>query len=155
MKQVRKKIGIITSKGGHLYEIMQLQKLIRKFPHFWVTFKGKDSEYYLKREKKYYAFFPESRNALNLIRNAFLAIIVHFREQPRVLISAGAGIAIPFLLIGKYLFKCRIIYIEPYDFIAYPSLTGKILYKFCDLFLVQHKVQLKWYKKAKYWGSLL
>ena len=34
-------------------------------------------------------------------------------------------------------------------------MTGKILYKFCDLFLVQHKIQLKWYKNAQYWGSLL
>lgn len=149
------KLGIITSKGGHLLQILQLRKLFIKYNRFWITFKGIDVDYYLKEEKVYYACYPESRNWLNAIRNLFLAIKIFYNEKPTHLISSGAGIAVPFFIIGKLFFNTKLIFIEPYDFIAYPSLTGKILYNFIDLFLVQHKIQKKWFKKAKYWGSLL
>lgn len=153
---MRRKIGIISSKGGHLIQILQLKPIFKKSERFWITFKGVDTEYFLKREKVYYAFYPESRNVLNFIKNLFLAFFIFIKEKPNYLISCGAGIAVPFFIVGKIFFKAKLIYIEPYDFVAYPSLTGKILYKLkiVDLFLVQHKIQKKWFKKAKFWGSL-
>jgi len=151
---IRKKIGIITSKGGHLVAIRQLNELFNKYPHFWVSFAGEDTKEYLKNETKYFAYFPESRNIINAIRNTFLAFKILTKEKPSILISSGAGIAVPFFLVGKML-KMRLIFIETYDYVKYPSLTGKILYNMVDLFLVQHKIQKKWYPKAKYWGSLL
>jgi len=149
-----KKIGIITSKGGHFVAIKQLLRLFNKYPHFWVTFKGEDTKEYLKNEIKYYGYFPESRNVINAIKNTFLAIKILTQEKPNVLISSGAGIAVPFFIVGKLL-RIKLIFIETYDYVRYPSLTGKILYNIVDLFLVQHKIQKQWYPKAKYWGSLL
>lgn len=150
------KIGLVSSKGGHLVELLQLKDWYKSYDHFWITFAGKDTEYYLKKEKKVvHAYFPESRNMINLLKNTFLAFKIFLKEKPTVLISCGAGIAIPFFIIGKIFFRIRLIYIESYDFISYPSMTGKILYRFSDLFLVQHKIQKKWYPNAKYTGSLL
>ena len=149
------RIGIITSKGGHLFEVLQLKSFFGNYDRFWVSFKGKDTLYYLKKERVYSAFFPESRNLLNALKNFFLAFKILGQERPKYLISCGAGIAVPFLIVGKIFVKAKIIYIEPYYFIAYPSLTGRILYNFVDLFLVQHKHQLKWFPKAKFYGSLL
>lgn len=150
------KIGLVTSKGGHLVEILQLKEWYREYERFWVTFAGQDSDYHLKDEKKvFHAYFPESRNMINLLKNTFLAFKIFIEEKPIVLISCGAGIAVPFFIIGKFFFRARLIYIESYDFISYPSMTGKILYKLSDLFLVQHKIQKKWYPNAKYTGSLL
>lgn len=148
------KLGIISSKGGHLFQLIQIKKLFGKYDRFWVTFRGQDVDYFLKNEKVYYGFYPESRNIINTIRNFVLAIKILNREKPNFLISCGAAIAVPFFILGK-LFRSKLIFIEPYDFVAYPSLTGKILYNFVDLFLVQHKLQKKWFPKAKYWGSLL
>lgn len=149
------KLGIITSRGGHLFQLMQINNFFKKHNRFWVGFGGEDTKHYLKKEIVYYAFYPESRNIINAFKNLFLAIKLFNKERPTHLISSGAGVAVPFFVIGKLLFKTKLIFIEPFDFIAYPSLTGKILYNFVDLFLVQHKVQKKWFKKAKYWGSLL
>ena len=155
MKKI--KLGIITSKGGHLFQIYQLRNFFKKYERFWVTFEGKDTKYYLKKEKVYYAYSPESRNLINAVKNFFLAFKIFKKEQPTTLISCGAGIAVPFFIVGKLFFKTKLIFIEPYDFVAYPSLTGKLLYSIVivDLFLVQHKIQKKWFKKAKYWGSFL
>lgn len=149
-----KKLGIITSKGGHLITIKQLAKLFDKYPHFWVTFKGEDTKEYLENEIKYFCYFPESRDIFNVIRNTFLAIKILTKEKPDILISSGAGIAVPFFIVGKLL-RIKLIFIETYDYIKYPSLTGRILYNITDLFLVQHKIQKRWYPKAKYWGSVL
>lgn len=149
------KIGIITSKGGHLVETLQLSELVRQYTRFWVTFSGEDATEYLQKEHTYYAYFPESRNIINLCRNTLLAIKILYTERPKVLISCGAGIAIPFFVIGKYIFKTKLIYIESYDFVSYPSMTGRLLYTIVDLFLIQHKIQRSWYPSAIFWGSLL
>jgi beta-1,4-N-acetylglucosaminyltransferase len=149
------KLGIISSKGGHLTQIIQIKKVFGRYKKFWVTFKGKDVDFYLKKEKKYFAYYPESRNIINFVRNIIFAFIVLRQEKPTHLISSGAGLAVPFFIVGKFFFRTKLIFIEPYDFIAYPSLSGKMLYNMADLFLVQHKIQKKWFPKAKYWGSLL
>lgn len=148
------KIGIITSRGGHLVAIKQLKELFNLYPHFWVTFKGKDTREYLDIEHYYYTYFPESRNIFYFVGNFFHALYILIKEKPTILISTGAGMAIPFFLVGKIL-GIKLIFIETYDFVKYPSMTGKILYNMVDLFLVQHKVQKKWFPKAKYWGALL
>lgn len=155
MSNNKLKIGLISSKGGHLVELVQLDDVFKEFSHFWVTFSGEDVAHYLKGNRVYFAHFPESRNILNLVRNFFLAVSIFIKEKPNVLISAGAGIAIPFFIVGKFLFGCRLVYVESYDFVSYPSLTGKVLYNIVDLFLIQHLSQKKWYPKAKHWGSLL
>lgn len=149
------KIAVITSKGGHLFEILRLKNLFDSYSHFYVTFRGSDSQYYLKNKNIYYAYYPESRNIKNFFKNLFLSILIFSKEKPTLLISCGAGIAVPFFIVGKLLFKAKLIFIEPYEFVAYPSLTGKILYNVADLFLIQQKCQQEWFPKAKYWGSLL
>lgn len=152
--KIRVKIGLITSKGGHLFQLMKLKSYWQRHNRFWVVDRGMDTDYFLKNEKKYFGYFPDSRNAFNALFNVILALKILKRERPDILLSDGAGIAVPFLIMGK-LFGLKTVFIEPYDFVCYPSLTGKIVYKFVDLFLVQHKFQIKWYPKAKYWGSLL
>ena len=120
-----------------------------------MTFKGEDTLHYLRKEHIYYAFYPESRNIVNAIKNFFLAFKILRQERPDFILSSGAAIAVPFFIVNKFFGGAKFVFIEPYDFIAYPSLTGKIMYNFVDLFLVQHKRQKKWFPKAKYWGSLL
>lgn len=74
------------------------------------------------------------------------------KEKPQYLLSCGAGIAPPFFLVAKVL-KIKTVFIEPYDFIDFPSLSGRILSLFVDKYLVQHKTQIRFSRKAEYWGS--
>lgn len=149
------KIAIITSKGGHLFQIIQLKSIFKNYQRIWVTEKSPDSDYFLKKEKVYYAYFPDSRNIVNFFKNLFIAFKILKKEKPKLLISCGAAVAVPFFILGKIFFRAKTIFIEPYDFIKYPSLTGKILYNFSDFFIVQHKIQKKWYKKAILMRSLI
>jgi len=148
------KIGLVTSRGGHLFQLYQLKGWWKNYNHFWITGKGGDSDYLLKNERIYYAFFPESRNILNAIKNFFFGLKILFKEKPKLLVSCGAGIAPPIFLAGKIL-GCRLIFVEPYDFVAYPSLSGKLVASLVDKLLVQQKSQKKFYKNAEFWGSTI
>lgn len=148
------KIGLISSRGGHLFQLYQLKDWWSNYPRFWLTGKGGDTDYLLKNEKVYYGCFPESRNPVNALRNFFLGLRILQKEKPTLLISCGAGIAPPVFLAAKVL-GCRLIFIEPYDFVVHPSLSGKLIYILADKFLIQHRIQQKFFPKAEYWGATL
>jgi len=148
------KIGLVTSAGGHIFQLLQLKSSWKHRSHFWVSFDKSDVTSLLQGEKIYKAHYPESRNLYNFFRNLYLAIKVLFKEKPQVLISAGAGIAPPFFIVGKLL-GMTLIYIEPLDFIEKPTLTGRLVYPFVDLFIIQNIKQQQFFPKAKYWGSTL
>jgi beta-1,4-N-acetylglucosaminyltransferase len=148
------KICIVTSRGGHLFQMFRLKPWWRKYDRFWVTLPGEDAVSLLAKERIYFGCGPESRNVINAIRNTFLAIIILFREKPTLLVSCGAGIAPPFFYIGK-LFGIKLIFIEPFDFIHYPSLSAKLVEPVADELLVQHKSQLKFFKHAIFKGAIL
>lgn len=150
----KKKIGLITSRGGHLFQVYQLKNWWQHYDRFWVTGKGKDVEYLLKKEKVYFAYFPESRSLVNAFKNLILAFRILWKEKPDLLFSTGAGVAAPFFLVGKIL-GCKLIFMEPYDFIKYPSLTGKLVAPLVDKLLVQHLLQKNFYKNSEYWGTVL
>ena len=147
------KICFITSSGGHLTHLMQLEKWWEDKERFWVTFDKADSRSILKNEKKYWCYFPTNRNIKNLVKNTFLSIKILFKERPDLIISTGAAPAIPFFYIGK-LFGAKVIYIEVYDRIDKPTLTGKIVYPISDLFVLQWEEQKKFYPKGEVLGGL-
>ncbi|PJE67791.1 UDP-N-acetylglucosamine--LPS N-acetylglucosamine transferase [Candidatus Shapirobacteria bacterium CG10_big_fil_rev_8_21_14_0_10_40_9] len=148
------KIGLITSRGGHLFQLYQLKGWWSRYERFWVTGRGEDTKFFLKKERVYYAYFPESRNFLNAIKNLFLGFKILKKEKPDLLVSCGAGIAPPIFLAGKLL-GCKLVFMEPYDFIAYPSLSGRLIAPIADKILVQHKRQKRFYKKSQYWGGTI
>jgi UDP-N-acetylglucosamine:LPS N-acetylglucosamine transferase len=142
------KVCFITSSGGHLTHLIQLKEWWKDKERFWVTFEKEDSKSILKDEKKYWCYFPTNRNIKNLIKNTFLAIKILFKEKPDLIVSTGAAPAIPFFYLGK-LFGAKVIYIEVYDRIEKPTITGKVVYPISDLFVLQWEEQKKFYPKGK------
>jgi len=147
------KICFITSSGGHLTHLIQLKEWWRDKERFWVTFDKEDSRSMLKDEKKYWCYFPTNRNVKNLIKNTFLAMKILIKEKPDLIVSSGAAPAIPFFYIGKLL-GSKVVYIEVYDRIDKPTITGKIVYPISDLFILQWEEQKKFYPKGKILGEL-
>lgn len=75
------------------------------------------------------------------------------QEDPDVVITTGALIAYPFCLIAKLRGK-KVVYIESFARVHDRSLTGRLVYPFADLFLVQWESMLECYPKAKYVGGI-
>ncbi len=148
------KLGIVCSSGGHLLLMHLLKDFWSQYDRFWVTFKKEDAVSLLEKEKVYWAYFPTNRNFFNLLRNTFVALKVLFKEKPDIIISTGAGAAIPFFYLGKLLRK-KLIFIEAYERIDTPSLTGKIVYPITDAFILQWEEQKRFYPKGTVLGQLL
>jgi beta-1,4-N-acetylglucosaminyltransferase len=148
------KILLVGSSGGHLVQLYQLKKWWEKHDRVWVTFKKEDSQSLLKKEKKYWCYHPTNRNFKNLIKNSALAIKILLKEKPQIIVSTGAASAVPFFYLGK-IFGIKLIYIEVYDRIDLPTLTGKIVYPVTDHFILQWEEQKKFYPKGKVFGGLM
>ena len=147
------KIGLVGSSGGHLTHLYMLKPFWQDKDRFWVTFDKEDARGLLQGEKVYPCHFPTNRNLKNLIRNTFVAWKVLRKERPDLLISSGAAVAVQFFYLGK-LFGAKLIYIEIYDRIDKPTMTGKMVYPIVDRFIVQWEEQKKVYPEAINLGSI-
>ena len=147
------KICLVGSSGGHLTHLYQLNKFWKNKNRFWVTFDKEDARSILENEKVYNCYYPTNRNLKNLIRNTFVALKVLKKERPDIIISSGAAIAVPFFYLGK-IFGAKTVYIEVFDRIDKPTLTGKLVYPVTDKFIIQWEEMKKVYKKAENFGSI-
>lgn len=148
------KICLVCSAGGHLMQLFMIKKFWARHDRFWVTENKVDANSMLFEEKIIYGNFPTTRNLINLIKNAKLAIKVLFREKPDLIISNGAGIAVPFFYLGK-LFGKKTIYIEVIDRISTKTLTGKLVKPVSDKFIVQWDSQQEMYDGSINLGTII
>lgn len=148
------KICIPTSSGGHLTHMLLLEPVwSRAKDRFWVTFDKDDANTRLAGERVYHCHYPTNRNLPNLILNTVLAFDLVRRERPDLVISSGAAVAVPFFAMGK-LFGSKLVYIEVFDRIDRPTLTGRLVCRFCDAFVVQWEEQLEVYPGSVDLGSI-
>jgi beta-1,4-N-acetylglucosaminyltransferase len=148
------KVCLVCSAGGHFLELFSLNDLWKKHDRFWVTFPKQDTEVMLRGETVYWAYSPTNRNLKNLARNFYLAAKIIPWEKPSVIISTGAGVAIPFLLLGR-LAGARTVYIESLTRITDLSLTGRLVYPVVRDFFVQWPELAGRYRRARFRGQVV
>ncbi len=143
----------VCSSVGHLVQLVKLQPCWSGRDRMWVTFPGADSESLLRGEKTVHAYHPTTRNVKNAVRNAGLAIRLLRSYRPDVVVSTGAGVAFPFFLAARAL-GIRTVYLEVYDRIDLPTMTGRLCYPLSDLFLLQWPEQQRFYPRGQVVGSV-
>jgi beta-1,4-N-acetylglucosaminyltransferase len=103
-----------------------------------------------------YLIKPSGSNLIRLIANGVRMIKTFHKEKPEIIISTGAEIAIPALLVGKLLFSTKTIFIESWCRVNSKSRSGRILYPIADLFLVQWPQLVGLYgDKARFEGAVI
>lgn len=147
------KVCLVGSSGGHLAHLHMLEPFWKNKDRFWVTFDKEDARSLLEGERVYSCYYPTNRNLKNLLRNTAAAWKVLRREKPDLIISSGAAVAVPFFYLGK-LFGAKLIYIEVFDRIDKPTMTGRMVYPIVDRFVVQWEEMKKVYPKAVNLGSI-
>ena len=149
----RSKVCFICSSGGHFEQIKQLKNIKDKYDSFYVLTKTKSTK--CVKDKRYLVTFLGRKNIFSYVLNIFIWFVeelyIYIKERPDVIITTGAADAVPMCLIAK-LFKKKVIFIETFARRNEPSKTGKFLYKYADLFVVQWEELLKFYPKAVYGG---
>jgi polysaccharide biosynthesis protein cpsF len=147
------KVCLVGSSGGHLTHLYMLKPFLENKDRFWVTFDKEDARSLLKGEKVYSCYYPTNRNVKNLLKNTAVAWKVLRKERPDLIISSGAAVAVPFFYLGKLL-GAKLIYIEVFDRIDKPTMTGKMVYPVTDQFVVEWEEMKKVYPKAINLGSI-
>lgn len=149
------KICFAASSGGHLDEISNLRQLTSGRDCFLITERSEFSSSNLC-ERVYYVNQINRRGALFPFRFARLfiqSLRIIMSEKPDCVITTGALAAYPVSILAK-LMKKKLIYIESFARTDSASLTGKLLHKHADLFIVQWEESAEFYPKAVYGGSI-
>ena len=154
-----KKVLFIASSGGHLSELMQLEKMFKNYDSYLVTEKSK-STLFLKDKytnKVHYLIFGTRYHPFTyffkLIYNTFKSLFIYIKIKPKYIVTTGAHTAGPMCILGK-IFGSKIIYIETFANRNRKTATGRLVYPIADLFIVQWEELLKIYPKAVYGGAI-
>lgn len=147
------KVCLVGSSGGHLTHLYMLKPFWKDKERFWVTFDKEDARSLLEGEKVYPCYYPTNRSLKALVKNTKIAWDVLHKEKPDLIISCGAAVAVPFFYIGKIM-GAKLVYIEVFDRIDKPTMTGKMVYPITDKFIVQWDEQKKVYPKSENLGSI-
>ena len=133
---------------------MQLKPLFEKYDYHIVTEKDMITKEYKKeyKEKISYLLYGTRAHLFKYIFqftiNIFKTVYVYFKIRPQIIVTTGTHTAGPMCVLGK-IFGSKIIYIETFANRHTKTATGKLIYTFADLFIVQWEEMLELYPKAK------
>lgn len=145
------KICIVSSCGGHLTEVRTFKSVYEPYEHFYVLndvaklpqdMKGRT--HFIRHSERDWLFLVNLLEAWRILRN----------ERPGLILSTGAGPAVPFALVGK-LIGIPTVFIETFTRVTAPSLAGKIMYFIADRFFYQWKPLERYFPRGTYGGPLV
>lgn len=148
------RVLLVGSAGGHLAQLLRLRAWWSGLERTWVTFDKPDAVSLLAGEDVVWAHHPTTRNIPNLARNLVLAVRETRRLRPDLVVSTGAGVALPFFLVARVL-RIPTVYVEVFDRIDSPTLSGRLCRPFATRFCVQWPEQQAFYRGSIVIGPLL
>jgi beta-1,4-N-acetylglucosaminyltransferase len=156
------KLMIVLGSGGHTKEMIRVVELLGDGYRYCYLVAADDELSPLKigapgpvyrvmrpRWKSTSPLAVVWRTAMSTVQ----AVGALLRCRPRAILSTGPGPAVPASLLAKLL-GIKVIYIETGSRVFALSASGKILYRFADLFFVQWPELQAQYPKAIYAGRL-
>ena len=153
---------VVLGSGGHTAQMLKLvEKLGKRFQYIYMIVKDdRLSEKKISIPGQVCYVHRARRHEDGLLVTIFKvlrlfveSIGILYRSNPDAIVSAGPGMAVPISLLGK-LTGTKVIYIEDWSRVYQKSRTGKILYRFSDLFFVQWTELKEQYPKGIYAGRL-
>jgi len=155
--RIEKKVCLISSAGGHLEQLRQLSLVMEKYDTYIETPNLKAAQ--SMKGKKYLikdTYIDKSKKVRYVIRfmlMCFQQMWIFIKENPDIVITTGAGTAIP-TCIYAHVFKKKLICIQSFARIESKDRAIDFLYKYADLYIVQWKSQLENYPNAVYGGGI-
>ncbi|WP_245745376.1 PssD/Cps14F family polysaccharide biosynthesis glycosyltransferase [Lentibacillus persicus] len=153
----QKKLLLISSVGGHLAQLLELEPLFKHYPYHIVTekcavtldLKEKHPVSMLVYGARNYLFRYIFKFSYNMIKT----FCIFVRLRPDIVITTGAHTAVPMCYIAKF-FRKKIIFIESFAKTDSPTLSGRLVYPIADLFIVQWESMKRVYPNAIYGGPI-
>ncbi len=153
---------LVLGEGGHTKEMLRLAELLGagyRYSYILVhddevsadkiRIPGPIYRVRRPRDKTHHTV----RDAVRTLVCACQALLILLRARPAAVISTGPGVAVPVCAVAKLL-RRKVIFIETGSRIHALSATGRLLYRFADLFFVQWEELLAVCPRAVFAGRL-
>lgn len=143
-------VFLASSSGGHIDLLVRIASAAEDFRRVFVTQESGHSKALQERGERVELLPVYDRNPFRgklftvLARSAKLAL----RERPRVVITTGTGLVVPFCVFARVL-GARIIFVETAARIREPSQSGKLFSRIATLTIVQWPDMCGVYRGAK------
>lgn len=147
------KLMLVCTSGGHFATMRSLENFWSQHERVWVTDAQKDTASLTDSEKVHWLSYQAPRDLTAIVRNLPSAFKIVSQEQPDLIVSTGASIAVNFALAAKVMGK-KFMFIESLSRPHKLSMTGKLVYPICDELYVQWPGVSERYKKANFVGHV-
>ena len=153
---------IALGEGGHTKEMITLVDMLGdRYEYGYLIAKDDEvSEAKIRHPGKIYRVIRPRDKAHRLLADIFKtlccglqAMRVLLAFKPQAVLSTGPSIAAPVCVLAK-LMGIRVIFVETGSRVTVLSTTGRIIYRFADLFFVQWPELVERYPKVIYAGRL-
>jgi len=143
--RTRHKVCVVSSCGRHLTEVRALLPPHSQLDYIYVindrtsAFEGTDQRVH---------FVAHSERDWRFMLNLVEAWRILKAERPKVIISTGAGVIVPFALVGRLCFGTRVVFVETITRLSRPSLTARLMYYLADDFYFQWDSLKKYFPRG-------
>ena len=145
---------LVCTGGGHLLQLWSLRDAWHGYERAWVVASdGADVASLLRDERVFRAHAPAHRSLKNLVRNLHLANRLVRRLRPRVVLTTGAAVAVPFAWIARVR-RIPIVYVESLARAERPSLSCRLVAPVADRVYVQWPELRDALPRARYAGTV-
>jgi UDP-N-acetylglucosamine:LPS N-acetylglucosamine transferase len=153
-KSERADILLACSSGGHLLQLLALQPAWEGFSRRWVTEEASDTRSLLREESAYFLHGPTTRSVSRLVRDLPVAWRLLRHVRPRVVVTTGAGFALPFAWLGRLL-GAHVVFVETVTRMESPSLSCRLVAPIASRVYVQWPELAGAVSGARYVGTVL
>jgi UDP-N-acetylglucosamine:LPS N-acetylglucosamine transferase len=150
-----KKICFAASSGGHLEEISQLREIRDENDCFLLTEENHFNELHFCEQVFYVPQINRTEKGFlfHFIKLFLESAKILKKEKPDCIISTGALMTFPICVLGKFTGR-KIIYIESFARVDGLSLTGKLMKRVADLYIVQWEELVQYVPGSTYGGGI-
>ncbi len=149
-----KKVALVASSGGHLTQLLKLEKAWRGHDTFHIVTTDVVKQK-LGADKRVYVSGESNRqHPLRVVRVLFRCLKIMRRERPDAVLSTGAAVGCISCFVGKC-YGARIVWVDSITNVERLSLSGRMVRTIADLCLVQWPALAEKYERVEYVGNII
>ncbi|MHC4170305.1 MAG: PssD/Cps14F family polysaccharide biosynthesis glycosyltransferase [Planctomycetota bacterium] len=153
-KQKKLRICLAASAGGHMSQLLKLTESWQGHETFYVTTTEVLREKLSRFGRVYVVGECNRLYPARVVRVLVRCIKILFREKPDVVISTGAAAGCMLCLLSK-ISGAKVVWIDSITNVERISLSGRMVRRIADLFLVQWPDLVNRYEKVEFAGALI
>ena len=132
------KICLASSAGGHLRELqLAIGDIPERYRCYWLTLETTSTKAFMKDKEHVFLTNFQPAKKWTLVVNCLQALFWVVIKRPDVIITTGAGVAVPTVFFAKKLLGTKIIFVNSAADVTHASKTPLWIERYADLFLVQ------------------